>query len=197
MAAVLAAAVSKAVQEGERMIKRGDVYWADLQPTVGSEQGGVRPVMILQNDKGNYFSSTVIIAPMTAKTGKHNLPIHVTVYAGEAGIGRTSMVLLEQIRVLDKSRLGEYIGHLEAGRMKDVEYAMAVSLGLFDDSGIEEEFGREQVEYEPSPESPYFDAFYDSVYTENHITYHVYTITDDFFKDGRPVEELGDGIIIG
>lgn len=100
------------------MIKRGDVYWADLQPTVGSEQGGVRPVMILQNDKGNYFSSTVIIAPMTAKTGKHNLPIHVTVYAGEAG------------------------------RMKDVEYAMAVSLGLFDDSGIEEEFGREQVEYE-------------------------------------------------
>ena len=112
------------------MIKRGDVYWADLQPTVGSEQGGVRPVMILQNDKGNYFSSTVIIAPMTAKTGKHNLPIHVTVYAGEAGIGRTSMVLLEQIR------------------MKDVEYAMAVSLGLFDDSGIEEEFGREQVEYE-------------------------------------------------
>mgnify|MGYP000783113063 CR=1 FL=1 len=118
------------------------------QPTVGSEQGGVRPVMILQNDKGNYFSSTVIIAPMTAKTGKHNLPIHVTVYAGEAGIGRTSMVLLEQIRVLDKSRLGEYIGHLEAGRMKDVEYAMAVSLGLFDDSGIEEEFGREQVEYE-------------------------------------------------
>ena len=124
------------------MIKRGDVYWADLQPTVGSEQGGVRPVMIL------HFSSTVIIAPMTAKTGKHNLPIHVTVYAGEAGIGRTSMVLLEQIRVLDKSRLGEYIGHLEAGRMKDVEYAMAVSLGLFDDSGIEEEFGREQVEYE-------------------------------------------------
>ena len=117
------------------MIKRGDVYWADLQPTVGSEQGGVRPVMILQNDTGNYFSSTVIIAPMTAKTGKHNLPIHVTVYAGEAGIGRTSMVLLEQIRVLDKSRLGEYIGHLEAGRMKDVEYAMAVSLGLFDDSG--------------------------------------------------------------
>ena len=120
MAAVLAAAVSKAVQEGERMIKRGDVYWADLQPTVGSEQGGVRPVMILQNDKGNYFSSTVIIAPMTAKTGKHNLPIHVTVYAGEAGIGRTSMVLLEQIRVLDKSRLGEYIRHLEAGTMKDV-----------------------------------------------------------------------------
>jgi len=148
MAAGLAAAGSKAVQGGERMIKRGDVYWADLQPTVGSEQGGVRPVMILQNDKGNYFSSTVIIAPMTAKTGKHNLPIHVTVYAGEAGIGRTSMVLLEQIRVLDKSRLGEYIGHLEAGRMKDVEYAMAVSLGLFDDSGIEEEFGREQVEYE-------------------------------------------------
>lgn len=130
------------------MIKRGDVYWADLQPTVGSEQGGVRPVMILQNDRGNYFSSTVIIAPMTARTGKHNLPIHATVYAGEAGIERKSVVLMEQIRVLDKSRLGEYIGHLEAERMKDVEYAMAVSLGLFDDTGLEEEFDREQEEYE-------------------------------------------------
>lgn len=130
------------------MIRRGDIYWADLQPTVGSEQGGIRPVMVLQNDRGNYFSSTVIIAPMTTRTGKHNFPIHSTVYAGEAGMGRKSVVLLEQIRVLDKSRLGEYIGHLEAERMKDVEYAMAVSLGLFDDTGLEEEFDREQEEYE-------------------------------------------------
>ena len=112
------------------MIKRGDVYWADLQPTVGSEQGGVRPVMILQNDKGNYFSSTVIIAPMTAKTGKHNLPIHVTAYAGEAGIGRTSMVLLEQIRTLDKHRLRERAGQITAADQKRVDQALDVSLGL-------------------------------------------------------------------
>ena len=81
MAAVLAAAVSKAVQEGERMIKRGDVYWADLQPTVGSEQGGVRPVMILQNDKGNYFSSTVIIAPLTFF--QFQLPLHTPSHGSE------------------------------------------------------------------------------------------------------------------
>ena len=112
------------------MIKRGDVYWADLQPTVGSEQGGVRPVMILQNDKGNYFSSTVIIAPMTAKTGKHNLPIHVTVYAGEAGIGRTSMVLLEQIRTLDKHRLRERAGQITPEDQRRVNQALDVSLGL-------------------------------------------------------------------
>lgn len=130
------------------MIRRGDIYWADLHPTVGCEQGGVRPVMVLQNDRGNYFSGTVIIAPMTSKLGKHNLPIHAMVYAGEAGIGRKSMVLLEQIRVLDKSRLGEYIGHLDGERMKDVEYAMAISLGLFVDTGLEEEFDGEQEEYE-------------------------------------------------
>ena len=112
------------------MIKRGDVYWADLQPTVGSEQGGGRPVMILQNDKGNYFSSTVIIAPMTAKTGKHNLPIHVTVYAGEAGIGRTSMVLLEQIRTLDKHRLRERAGQITPEDQRRVNQALDVSLGL-------------------------------------------------------------------
>ena len=134
MAAVLAAAVSKAVQEGERMIKRVMLLGRSAADSWKRTGRGTAVVMILQMIK-ELFSSTVIIAPMTAKTGKHNLPIHVTVYAGEAGIGRTSMVLLEQIRVLDKSRLGEYIGHLEAGRMKDVEYAMAVSLGLFDDSG--------------------------------------------------------------
>ena len=130
MAAVLAAAVSKAVQEGERMIKRGDVYWADLQPTVGSEQGGVRPVMILQNDKGNYFSSTVIIAPMTAKTGKHNLPIHVTVYAGEAGIGRTSMVLLEQIFTIDKERIQRLLGQTTPDEMYQINEALMNSLDL-------------------------------------------------------------------
>ena len=118
------------------MIKRGDVYWADLQPTVGSEQGGVRPVMILQNDRGNYFSSTVIIAPMTVRTGKHNLPIHATVYAGEAGIERKSVVLLEQIRTLDKRRLREHMGRLDEAQMQRVDNAIAVSFGLHTDTMV-------------------------------------------------------------
>ena len=127
---------------------RGEIYYADLDPHYGSEQGGKRPVIVIQNNTGNKFAPTVIVAAVTSKvTKKPNQPTHVLIDRNPA-FSRPSMVLLEQIRVLDKSRLGEYIGHLEAGRMKDVEYAMAVSLGLFDDSGIEEEFGREQVEYE-------------------------------------------------
>ena len=115
---------------------------------VGSEQGGIRPVLIVQNEIGNRHSPTVIAAAITSRLDKARLPTHINIRAADTGLAKDSVVLLEQIRVLDKSRLGEYIGHLEAGRMKDVEYAMAVSLGLFDDSGIEEEFGREQVEYE-------------------------------------------------
>ena len=127
---------------------RGEIYYADLDPHYGSEQGGKRPVIVIQNNTGNKFAPTVIVAAVTSKvTKKPKQPTHVLIDRNPA-FSRPSMVLLEQIRVLDKSRLGEYIGHLEAGRMKDVEYAMAVSLGLFDDSGIEEEFGREQVEYE-------------------------------------------------
>ena len=130
------------------LVKRGEIYYADLSPVVGSEQGGVRPVLIVQNDVGNRHSPTVIAAAITSRLDKTRLPTHINIRAADTGLAKDSVVLLEQIRVLDKSRLGEYIGHLEAGRMKDVEYAMAVSLGLFDDSGIEEEFGREQVEYE-------------------------------------------------
>ena len=130
------------------MVKRGEIYYADLSPVIGSEQGGIRPVLVVQNDVGNRYSPTVIAAAITSKLDKARMPTHIALDAREHGLSRDSVVLLEQIRVLDKSRLGEYIGHLEAGRMKDVEYAMAVSLGLFDDSGIEEEFGREQVEYE-------------------------------------------------
>ena len=132
----------------DNSVKRGDIFYADLSPVVGSEQGGVRPVLIVQNDTGNRHSPTVIAAAITSQTVKARLPTHIELSANTYGLPKESVVLLEQIRVLDKSRLGEYIGHLEAGRMKDVEYAMAVSLGLFDDSGIEEEFGREQVEYE-------------------------------------------------
>ena len=105
-------------------------------------------MLIIQNDVGNKHSPTVICAAITSKMNKAKLPTHIELNARRYDMDKDSVVLLEQIRVLDKSRLGEYIGHLEAGRMKDVEYAMAVSLGLFDDSGIEEEFGREQVEYE-------------------------------------------------
>ena len=129
-------------------VHRGEVFYADLSPVVGSEQGGVRPVLIVQNEIGNRHSPTVIAAAITSRLDKARLPTHINIRAADTGLAKDSVVLLEQIRVLDKSRLGEYIGHLEAGRMKDVEYAMAVSLGLFDDSGIEEEFGREQVEYE-------------------------------------------------
>ena len=129
-------------------VHRGEVFYADLSPVVGSEQGGIRPVLIVQNEIGNRHSPTVIAAAITSRLDKARLPTHINIRAADTGLAKDSVVLLEQIRVLDKSRLGEYIGHLEAGRMKDVEYAMAVSLGLFDDSGIEEEFGREQVEYE-------------------------------------------------
>ena len=129
-------------------VHRGEVFYADLSPVVGSEQGGVRPVLIVQNEIGNRHSPTVIAAAITSRLDKARLPTHINIRAADTGLAKDSVVLLEQIRVLDKSRLGECIGHLEAGRMKDVEYAMAVSLGLFDDSGIEEEFGREQVEYE-------------------------------------------------
>ena len=119
----------------DNSVKRGDIFYADLSPVVGSEQGGVRPVLIVQNDTGNRHSPTVIAAAITSQTGKARLPTHIELSANTYGLPKESVVLLEQIRVLDKSRLGEYIGHLEAGRMKDVEYAMAVSLGLFDDSG--------------------------------------------------------------
>ena len=129
-------------------VHRGEVFYADLSPVVGSEQGGVRPVLIVQNEIGNRHSPTVIAAAITSRLDKTRLPTHINIRAADTGLAKDSVVLLEQIRVLDKSRLGEYIGHLEAGRMKDVEYAMAVSLGLFDDCGIEEEFGRELVEYE-------------------------------------------------
>ena len=117
-------------------VHRGEVFYADLSPVVGSEQGGVRPVLIVQNEIGNRHSPTVIAAAITSRLDKTRLPTHINIRAADTGLAKDSVVLLEQIRVLDKSRLGEYIGHLEAGRMKDVEYAMAVSLGLFDDLSL-------------------------------------------------------------
>ncbi len=111
-------------------VKRGDIYYADLSPVVGSEQGGVRPVLIIQNDVGNKYSPTVIAAAITSRMGKTKLPTHIEVYATRAGLARDSVVLLEQLRTLDKRRLKEKMGHLDGGVMSEIDTAIAVSLGL-------------------------------------------------------------------
>lgn len=122
-------------------IKRGDIYYADLSPVVGSEQGGLRPVLIIQNDVGNRYSPTVIVAAITSRLGKTRLPTHIDVYcghngsAGEMGLARDSVILLEQIRTLDKRRLRERIGHLEEPVMREVNDAIQVSFGLIGDPG--------------------------------------------------------------
>ena len=117
-------------------IKRGDIFYADLSPVVGSEQGGLRPVLIVQNDVGNRYSPTVIVAAITSRLGKTRLPTHIDVYCGhngaggEMGLARDSVILLEQIRTLDKRRLRERIGHLDEGVMRGVNDAIQVSFGL-------------------------------------------------------------------
>lgn len=111
-------------------VKRGDIYYADLSPVVGSEQGGLRPVLIIQNDVGNKYSPTVIAAAITSRMGKTKLPTHIDVYAERAGLARDSIVLLEQLRTLDKRRLREKLGHLDEQMMMQIDTAIAVSLGL-------------------------------------------------------------------
>jgi mRNA interferase MazF len=111
-------------------VKRGDIYYADLSPVVGSEQGGVRPVLVIQNDVGNKYSPTVIVAAITSGMSKTKLPTHIDVYADKAGVARDSVVLLEQLRTLDKRRLKEKMGHLEDAVMREIDNAIAVSLGL-------------------------------------------------------------------
>ena len=111
-------------------IKRGDIYYADLSPVVGSEQGGLRPVLIVQNDIGNRYSPTVIAAAITSKLGKNKLPTHIDIYASEVGLAKDSVILLEQIRTLDKRRLREKMGHLNEGVMERVNQAISVSFGL-------------------------------------------------------------------
>ena len=116
-------------------VKRGDIYYADLSPVVGSEQGGLRPVLIVQNDVGNKFSPTVIAAAITSKVGKTKLPTHIDVLKGaqgcmEMGLARDSVILLEQIRTIDKRRLKERMGHLEDNVMQRVNSALYVSFGL-------------------------------------------------------------------
>jgi mRNA interferase MazF len=113
-------------------VKRGDIYYADLSPVVGSEQGGLRPVLIIQNDIGNRYSPTVIAAAITSRMGKTKLPTHIDIYAERAGLAKDSVILLEQIRTLDKRRLKEKMGHLDEGLMDQVNTAIAVSFGLPD-----------------------------------------------------------------
>ncbi len=111
-------------------IKRGDIFYADLSPVIGSEQGGLRPVLIIQNDVGNKYSPTVIAAAITSKTGKAKLPTHIDIYAEATGLIKDSVILLEQIRTLDKRRLKEKTGHLSPQKMNEVDNAIAVSLNL-------------------------------------------------------------------
>ena len=111
-------------------VKRGDIYYADLSPVVGSEQGGTRPVLIVQNDVGNKYSPTVIAAAITSKKLKAKLPTHISVNADECGLSKDSVVLLEQIRTLDKQRLKERMGELDEGAMTKVDNALSVSFGL-------------------------------------------------------------------
>ena len=111
-------------------IRRGDIFYADLSPVVGSEQGGLRPVLIIQNDVGNRYSPTVIAAAITSRMGKTRLPTHIDIYAERAGLAKDSVILLEQIRTLDKRRLKERMGHLDGAVMDEVNAAIAVSFGI-------------------------------------------------------------------
>ena len=112
------------------IVKRGDVFFADLSPVVGSEQGGVRPVLVIQNDIGNRFSPTVIVAAITAQIQKAKLPTHVEIDAKRYGFERDSVILLEQIRTIDKQRLTDKITQLDEEMMEKVDEALQISLGL-------------------------------------------------------------------
>ena len=112
------------------MIRRGELYYADLSPVVGSEQGGIRPILIVQNDTGNKYSPTVIAAAVTSQINKAKLPTHIEINAHEFGLSKDSVILLEQIRTLDKRRLKERIGELSQTTMKRVNTALLISLGF-------------------------------------------------------------------
>ena len=112
------------------IVKRGDIYYADLSPVVGSEQGGVRPVLIVQNNVGNKFSPTVIAAAITSQINKAKMPTHIEIDADDYGLSKDSVILLEQVRTIDKRRLKERIGHLNDHLMNSVNEAIEISLGL-------------------------------------------------------------------
>ncbi|MDD3692650.1 MAG: type II toxin-antitoxin system PemK/MazF family toxin [Oscillospiraceae bacterium] len=111
-------------------VRRGDIYYADLSPVIGSEQGGVRPVLIVQNDVGNRHSPTVIAAAITSQRDKARLPTHIQLNSTGCGLARDSVVLLEQIRTIDKRRLKEHMGRLDEGSMNRINQALQVSFGL-------------------------------------------------------------------
>lgn len=111
-------------------IRRGDIYYADLSPVVGSEQGGVRPVLIVQNDVGNRFSPTVIAAAITSQRAKANLPTHIMLHSEDTGLAKDSVVLLEQVRTIDKHRLKERMGRIDRRSMEQVDQALSISFGL-------------------------------------------------------------------
>jgi mRNA interferase MazF len=117
-------------KNNQPIIHRGEVYYADLSPVIGSEQGGCRPIIILQNDVGNKFSPTTIIAPITSRLTKHPLPTHVALNKGECGLPSDSMILLEQVKTIDKQRLKEKMGVIEGEKMGEVAAALNISLGL-------------------------------------------------------------------
>jgi mRNA interferase MazF len=114
------------------VVKRGDIFYGDLSPVIGSEQGGVRPVLVIQNDIGNKYSPTVIVAAITSQINKAKLPTHVELAADNYGITKDSVILLEQIRTIDKKRLKEKIGHLSEELMKQVDTALQISFGLIE-----------------------------------------------------------------
>ena len=114
------------------IVKRGDVFYADLSPVVGSEQGGVRPVLVVQNDIGNKYSPTIIVAAITSQINKAKLPTHVEISAPEYGLPRDSVVLMEQVRTIDKKRLREKIGRFNDEMMAKVYECLKISLGLID-----------------------------------------------------------------
>ena len=114
------------------MISRGEIYFAELNPVTGSEQGGTRPVLIIQNDAGNAYSPTTIVLPITSQLHKTRLPTHVTLTRQESGLARDSVILAEQMRTIDKRRLRQKVAQLQPGTMRRIDAAMAVSIGLSD-----------------------------------------------------------------
>ena len=112
------------------IVKKGDLFFADLSPVVGSEQGGVRPVLVVQNDVGNKYSPTIIVAAVTSQTSKAKLPTHVELKATQGGLSKNSVVLLEQLRTIDKQRLKERIGSLDDRQIPVVDEALGISLGI-------------------------------------------------------------------
>lgn len=111
-------------------IKKGDLYFADLSPVTGSEQGGIRPVLVVQNDVGNKYSPTIIVAAVTSRRNKADLPTHVEIAADGNGLSKNSVILLEQLRTIDKARLKERIGTIDRNRLPEVNEALSVSLGI-------------------------------------------------------------------